>query len=176
MGAHRGTARPRPRRGMKRLVGLRRRERPLAEAMGTEEIDDRAADCDSDGSIKFEEAAAPFCVGAARVEEHEGEAGHGNERRERIERNSEGTREIGMADAEQDHAYLLQRKLEQDARNNEHGDDLRKREEAEERSDEAKSDEGAVGNSVARVDCREEAEVVAVAGGGVGDTRVAEEQ
>ena len=33
-----------------------------------------------------------------------------------------------------------------------------------------------MGNSVARVDGGEEAEVVAIAGGGVGDARVAEEQ
>ena len=66
--------------------------------------------------------------------------------------------------------------LEQDARDDEHGDDLGEREEAEECADEAEGDERAVGNSVAWVDGGEKAEVVAVAGGGVGDARVAEEQ
>ena len=100
--------------------------------MGAEKIDCGSADGDGDGAIEFEEAAAALRMGAARIEEHEGEAGHGGERRERIEGNAEGTRKIGAADAEKDNAELLQEELEQDARDDEHGDDLGEREEAEE--------------------------------------------
>ena len=110
---------------MKRLFGLRGRERPLAETLGAEEIDKRAADGDGDGAVELKKTTASFCMSAARIEEHEGEAGHGDERRERVERNTEWAREIGSADAEKDHSNLLKRKLEQDARDDEHGDDLR---------------------------------------------------
>ena len=109
--AYRGTAQsqtPAIARDDARLFGLGGRERPLAETVSAEEIDDRAADGDCDGSGKaFEEAAAAFCVSAARIEEHEGEAGHGDERREGIEGNAEGAREIGAADAEKNHSNLL---------------------------------------------------------------------
>ena len=115
-------------------------------------------------------------MGAARIEEHEGEAGHGDERRQWVERNAKWAREIGAADAEKNHSNLLKRELEQDARDDENSDDLREREEAEKGSDKAEGNERAVGNSVLRMDGSEKAEVVAIARGGVGDAGVAEEQ
>jgi len=60
------------------------------------------ADGDGDGAVELEEAAAAFCMCAARIEEHEGEAGHGDERRQRVKRDAEWAREIGTADAEKD--------------------------------------------------------------------------
>lgn len=127
-------------RGLDRLVGLWRSEGPLAEMMGAEEINCGSADGDGDGSVEFEEAATSFCLGTAGIEEHEGEARHGDERRKRVERNAEGTGKIGAADAKQDDADLLQGELEEDARDDEHGDDLRQREETEESADEAEGD------------------------------------
>ena len=78
--------------------------------MGAEEVDGGSADGDGNCAVELEEAAASFCLGAARIEEHEGEAGQGGERRERVEGNAEGTRKIGAADAEKDDADLLQRR------------------------------------------------------------------
>ncbi len=149
---------------------------PLVKVVGAEEIDCGSADGDGDGSVKFEEAAASFCLGAARIEKHEGEARHGGDGWERVEGNAEGAREIGAANAEQDDADLLQRELKKNAGDDEHGDDLGEREETEECADEAEGDERAVGDAVLRVDGGEKAEVVAVAGGGVGNAGVAEEQ
>ena len=69
---------------------------------------------------------------------------------------------------------MLQEELQQDARDDQQSDDLREREEAEEGSHQAECDKRAVGNAVLRVHRGKKAEIVAVAGGGVGHARVAE--
>jgi len=62
------------------------------------------------------------------VDEEKSEAGHGEERRQRIEWHAEGAREIGTPDAQKDDADLLQEELQQDARDDQQSDDLRERE------------------------------------------------
>ena len=53
--------------------------------------------------------------------------------------------------AQENHADLLQKKLQQDARDDQHRDDLLQREEAEDASDESQGHERAVGNAVRRM-------------------------
>ena len=64
-------------------------ERPLPEPPGAEEINQRAGDGDCGGDGK-----PPERVGA--VDQQKAESGHGDERRQRIERNPEGPRQIGL--------------------------------------------------------------------------------
>ena len=78
--------------------------------------------------------------------------------------------------AQHDHAGLLEKKLQQDAGNHQHGDDLLKREEAKDGGDESQGNERAMGYAVARMNRVEEAEVIAVAGGSIMDARIAEQQ
>src|SRR5580658_5447229 len=92
------------RRGAK--DGLARRcKGPLAQAPGTEEIEERSRERDGRGKGEFLE-----CVDA--IDEKKGKAGYGGERRQRIERHAEGARKIGLADAQQDYADLLKEKLQ----------------------------------------------------------------
>src|ERR1039458_592650 len=72
-----------------RKDGGRRRERPLAEAMGAEQIEQRSGGGDSRGD-------GELFKGVGAIDEEKSEAGHGEERRQRIERHAEGAREIGV--------------------------------------------------------------------------------
>jgi hypothetical protein len=147
-------------------------ERPLVQAVGAEEIE-ASADGDGDCTVEFEELS--FCLGAARIEEHEGEAGHGNERRERVEGNAEGAREIGRRMRSRMTPICCRKNCSR----------MRvmtsmvmtcvseKKQKKRRRGRERRASGG---ECRARVHGGEKAEVVAVAGGGVGDARVAELQ
>jgi len=130
-----------------RICGRRRRERPLAQTVGAEEIEQRSGDGDARGDRQF-------FHGVDAVDEEKSETCHGKERRQRIERHAEGARKIGALDAQQNHADLLQEELQQNARDDKQGDDLREREETEEGAHKAESHERTVGNAVLGVDPR----------------------
>ena len=79
-------------------------EGPLGEASGSDQIDDSPAACDASGDGEAAE-------GVAAVEQDKEEAGNGEEWRQRVEGDAEGTREVGSLDAHKHHADLLQEKL-----------------------------------------------------------------
>jgi hypothetical protein len=63
--------------------------------------------------------------------EQEEKAGDGCQRRQRIERHSEGSRQLRSLHPQQHHAHLLRQKLKQNASDHQQGDDLRQRKETE---------------------------------------------
>ena len=140
---------------------------PLAQSPGADEVDG----CSGDGDEGSNEESAE-CVAA--VEQDENESGNGGKRGQRVERDLEGAIELGALHAEQHDASLLKKELQKDAGDDEHGDDLREREETEERSDETEGNQRTMWNAVPGMDGAKIAEVVAVTRGGVRYARVAE--
>ncbi len=96
-------------------------------------------------------------------EEDVGEPGESGERRERIEPQPEGTREIGLGSAQNHDADVLREELEQKPDDDHGGDDVGEREEAEERCGRGKREQGDVGEAAGGMEAGEDAEEVAVA-------------
>ena len=141
----------------------------MCQSFCADDVDESSADGDAHG---YGEAAEGF----AAVDEDECESSHCEEGRQGVERNAEGTRQVRLLHAQNHDANVLQEELQQDAGDDQHGDDLLKAEEAEDRSDQTEGYEGAVGDSVARMNGSEKAEIVAALRGGKGNARVAEQQ
>ena len=114
------------------------------QAAGPDSIDQCAGEGDSGGDGEAAESMRA-------VDQDEREAGHGGERRERIERDAEGTVQLGPLDAQEDDAHVLQEELEKDARDDQHSDDLVEGKETEARGNQPEGNKRAVGNVVARM-------------------------
>src|SRR5208282_6295659 len=112
----------------------------------------------------------------ATVDENEEKAGHGRKRRQWIEGHAEGTREFRTLYAQPHHTDLLKEKLQQDARDDQHGDDLLQGKETECRGNETKRNQRTVRDSVPRMNLVQETKKIAVVRRSEGHARVTEQK
>ena len=125
-----------------------------------------------------------FALEVGAADEDVAEAGDGQQRRQRVEPEAEGARHLRPGTAEVKDADVLEQKLDDDAKDDEGGDDVGEREEAEDDGGRAEDEEGDVREAAGLrafragllAQVREGPEEVAIAGRGVGDAGVAEQQ
>ena len=95
-------------------------EWPLFSGVGAEEVEKSAGESNGSSNGKSTE-----CMGA--VDQHEEKTSSGDEWWQWVKRHSKGALETGLLESQQNHTDVLEKELQEDAGDDQHGNDLRER-------------------------------------------------
>src|SRR5271163_1420782 len=144
-------------------------KRPFSTKAGADEIKQTAGD-------RNRRAIAQFPGGVRSGDQDEEKSGRRQYRWQGIEPHPEGSRPVRFPASQQDDSHMLHKKLQDDADGDQRRDHVREVEETEEGRRRAQGQQRDVRKAFLRMELSEDAKVVAIERGGIGNARIAEQQ